>query len=38
MLGYQTRKVEEQVASISGSYTNTLQLKARCEVLQERRI
>ncbi|MDD5139169.1 MAG: hypothetical protein PHY43_02785 [Verrucomicrobiales bacterium] len=36
VLGYQTRKVEQQVASISGSYTNTLQLKARCEVLQER--
>ena len=36
VLGYQTRAVEQQVAGISLSYTNTLQLKARCEVLQER--
>ena len=36
VLGYQTGKIEQQVRSISGSYTNTLQLKARCEVLQER--
>ncbi len=36
VLGYQTGKVEAQAASFSGSYTNTLQLKARCEVLQER--
>jgi hypothetical protein len=36
VLGYQTGKVEQQVKSISGSYTNTLQLKARVEVLQER--
>jgi hypothetical protein len=36
VLGYQTHKVEDQVRAISGSYTNTLQLKARCEVLQER--
>jgi hypothetical protein len=36
VLGYQTGKVEQQVAGISGSYTNTLQLKAKCEVLQER--
>jgi hypothetical protein len=36
VLGYQTRRVEQQVAAISGSYTNTLQMKARCEVLLER--
>jgi hypothetical protein len=36
VLSYQTGKVEQQVKSISGSYTNTLQLKARGEVLQER--
>ena len=36
VLGYQTDKLVQQVAGISGSYTNTLQLKARCEVLQER--
>jgi hypothetical protein len=36
VLGYQTGKIEAQVASISGSYTNTLQLKARYEVLKER--
>jgi hypothetical protein len=36
VLGYQTDKLVQQVASISGSYTNTLQLKARGEVLQER--
>ena len=36
MLGFQTGKVEQQVAAISGSYTNALQLKARYEVLQER--
>ena len=36
VLGYQTGKVEQQVASISGSYTNTQQLIARCKVLQER--
>src|SRR5882757_936507 len=36
VLGYQTGKIEQQVKSISGSYTNTLQLKARGEVLQER--
>lgn len=35
-LGYQTRGVEAQVASISGSYTNTLQLKAELAVLQSR--
>jgi hypothetical protein len=36
VLGYQTRKVEQQAAAISGSYTNALQLKARYEVLKER--
>jgi hypothetical protein len=36
VLGYQTGKVEQQVAAISGSYTNALQLKARYEVLKER--
>ena len=36
MLGYQTHKVEQQVAAISGSYTNALQLKARYDVLKER--
>ena len=28
--------VEGQVANLSGSYTNALQLKARCDVLRER--
>jgi hypothetical protein len=32
----QTRKVEQQVTTISGSYTNALQLKARYDVLKER--
>ena len=36
VLGYQTGKVEQQVAALSGSYTNALQLKARYEVLKER--
>jgi hypothetical protein len=36
VLGFQTGKVEEQAAAISGSYTNALQLKARYEVLKER--
>lgn len=36
VLGYQTGKVEQQVAALSGSYTNTLQLMARANVLQER--
>jgi hypothetical protein len=36
VLGFQTRKVEQQVAAISGSYTNALQLKARYNVLKER--
>jgi hypothetical protein len=34
--GYQTRKVERQVAALSGSYTNALQLQARYNVLKER--
>ena len=36
VLGFQTGKVEQQAAAISGSYTNALQLKARYEVLKER--
>jgi hypothetical protein len=36
LLGFQTAKVEQQAAAISGSYTNALQLKARYEVLKER--
>jgi hypothetical protein len=36
LLAMQTQKVEKQVAGISGSYTNTLQLKARLDVLQQR--
>ncbi|MGH7976590.1 MAG: hypothetical protein ACREDS_00495 [Limisphaerales bacterium] len=36
LVGYQTGKVEAQVAAISGSYTNALQLKARYDVLKER--
>jgi hypothetical protein len=36
LVGYQTGKVEAQVAAISGNYTNTLQLKARYNVLKER--
>jgi hypothetical protein len=35
-LTLKTQNVEKQVADISGSYTNTLQLKARSEVLKER--
>ncbi len=35
-LGYQTQSVEAQVAALSGSYTNAIQLKARLGVLQER--
>jgi len=35
-LGHRTRGVEAQVAAISGSYTNAIQLKARLGVLQER--
>jgi hypothetical protein len=34
--GFQTGKVERQVAAISNDYTNVLQLKARYEVLKER--
>jgi hypothetical protein len=34
--GYRARGVESQVAAISGSYTNAVQLKARLAVLQER--
>jgi hypothetical protein len=36
VLGYQTEKVERQAASLGGSYTNVLQLKARYAVLKER--
>ena len=36
VLGYQTEKIEQQVAALGGSYTNVLQLKARYEVLKER--
>ena len=36
VLGYRTHAVESQVASLAGSYTNVLQLKARYEVLNER--
>jgi hypothetical protein len=36
LVGYQTGKVEEKVAAISDDYTNTLQLKARYDVLKER--
>ncbi|MEO8429018.1 MAG: hypothetical protein ABI651_18140, partial [Verrucomicrobiota bacterium] len=32
---FQTRGVEQQIANISGSHTNALQLKARIQVLQE---
>jgi hypothetical protein len=35
-LGYRTRGVEAQVAAISGEYTNTIQLKAKLGVLQQR--
>jgi hypothetical protein len=35
-LSIRTHKVEKEVDSISGSYTNALQLKARSEVLKER--
>ncbi|HEX5398458.1 MAG TPA: hypothetical protein VFY06_05355 [Verrucomicrobiae bacterium] len=35
-LSNQTTKVEQQVASLGGSYTNVLQLKARYNVLSER--
>ncbi len=36
VLGFRTRGVEAQVAAISGSYTNALQLKAVYGVLKER--
>jgi len=36
LLAIQTSKVEQQVAALSGSYTNTLQLTARYNVLKER--
>ena len=36
VLGIQTNKVEQQVADISGSYTNVLKLKAQYVVLKER--
>jgi hypothetical protein len=36
VVGYQTGKIEAQVAAMSGSYTNALQLKARYDVLKER--
>jgi hypothetical protein len=36
VLAYRTQGVEQQVAALSGSYTNTLQLKARSELLKER--
>jgi hypothetical protein len=35
-LNVQTGKAERQVAALKDSYTDALQLKARCEVLQER--
>jgi hypothetical protein len=34
--GIQTHKVEQQVAAISGDYTNALQLKARYDVFKQR--
>lgn len=36
VLAFQTRKVEQQTAAISGSYTNAQQLLARFKVLKER--
>jgi hypothetical protein len=36
VLGYRVRQVEQQVAALNGSYTNTLQLEARYKVLKER--
>jgi len=35
-VGYQTGKVEQQVAAISGDYTNAMELKARYQILKER--
>jgi hypothetical protein len=36
VLSYRTQGVERQVAALSGSYTNALQLKAQYDVLKER--
>ena len=36
VLAYRTQGVEQQVAALSGSYTNAMQLKARYDVLKER--
>src|SRR5277367_2434421 len=36
LLGVQTRKVERQVAAISGDYTNAMELQAQYNVLKER--
>jgi hypothetical protein len=36
VLAYRTRGVERQVAALSGSYTNVMELKARFDVLKER--
>jgi hypothetical protein len=36
ILGYKTGKLESQVSALSGSYTNSLQLTARYNVLAER--
>jgi len=36
VLAYRTQGVEQQVAALSGSYTNALELKARYEVLKQR--
>jgi hypothetical protein len=36
VLGIKTGKIEQQVAAISGDYTNAMELKARYEVLKER--
>jgi Tfp pilus assembly protein PilN len=35
VIKFQTHRVEQQIAKISGSHTNALQLKARGQVLQE---
>ncbi len=35
VLKYQTGKVQDQVAALSGTYTNVLQLKERVHILQE---
>jgi hypothetical protein len=36
VLAYRTHNVERQVAALSGSYTNVMELKARFDVLKER--